>query len=161
MSSCARSLVLAATAVAAVAVAAPALAREAVVLRMDEGTPVSLSGAVSQVVGGNPSIADATVIDRHRLMVLGRSYGTTNVVAFDAAGRVIYDGSVVVVSPSYNHVTVYRGTLVHNFACGDHCERTPMPGEVTEIYNGFAGAYSGYADRAKAAAGPQGGSGNP
>ena len=132
-----------------IATAAPAAAHAGVTARIDEATAITLSGPAASVVIGNPSIADATIVDRRRIAILGRSYGTTNVMVFDANGRVIYNGLVTVTSPSAGHVSLYRGTAVHNFACGARCERTPMPGEPTDVYQPFAPGYKDYGDRAK------------
>ena len=138
--------------VGTLALAAPAAA--GVIARIDEATAVTLSGSAANVVVGNPSIADVSIIDRHRIAVLGRSYGTTNVMVFDAAGRVIYNGLVTVTSPSAGHVALFRGASVHNFTCGPRCERTPMPGEQADgVYTPYSQPYKDYADRAKPAAG--------
>ena len=135
----------------ALAFAAPAAA--GVTARIDEATAISVAGSAANVVVGNPAIADVTIVDRQRIAILGRSYGTTNVLVFDAAGRVIYNGLVTVTSPSAGHVSMYRGIAVHNYACGPRCERTPMPGEPSEgVYQPYSTAYKDYADRAKASA---------
>jgi hypothetical protein len=134
---------------AVLAIAAPAAA--GVLAHIDEATAISLGGAASSVVVGNPAIADATIVDRRRIAVLGRSYGTTNVMVFDAAGRVIYNGLVTVGAPSAGHVSLFRGPLVYNYACGDRCERSPMPGEMNEgVYQPYSQPIKDYADRAKA-----------
>ena len=99
---------------AVLALAAPAAA--GVLAHIDEATAITLGGSASSVVVGNPSIADATIVDRRRVAILGRSYGTTNVMVFDAAGRVIYNGLVTVGAPSAGHVSMFRGANVYNFA---------------------------------------------
>ena len=132
----------------ALILAAPASA--GVVARIDEATAITLTGSAASVIVGNPAVADVNIIDRRRIAVLGRTYGTTNVMVYDAAGRLIYNGLITVTSPSAGHVSMYRGTLVHNFTCGPRCERTPMPGEESStVYNPFAQPYKDYSDRAK------------
>jgi hypothetical protein len=133
------------------ALAAPASA--AIAARIDEATAVTLSGTASSIIVGNPSVADVSIIDRHRIAVLGRTYGTTNVMVFDAAGRVIYNGLVTVTSPSAGHVSMFRGASLQNYSCGPRCERTPMPGEASDIYQAYATPYKEYTDRAKPPAG--------
>jgi putative type II/III system pilus formation protein len=133
-----------------IATAAPAAALAGVVARIDEATAITLSAPAASVVVGNPSIADATIVDRRRVAILGRSYGTTNVMVFDTNGRVIYNGLVNVTSPTAGHVSLYRGALVHNYSCGARCERTPMPGEQADgVYQPFAQPYKDYSDRTK------------
>lgn len=153
MRSIAKLLVPLIAAAGCLAAAAPAAAR-GVLARIDEATAISLSGQAASVVVGNPSIADASIVDRRRIAILGRSYGTTNVMVFDAAGRVIYNGIVTVTSPSSGHVSVFRGPLVHNYTCGDRCERTPMPGETNDgVYQPYSQPYKDYSERAKAPGG--------
>lgn len=138
------------------ALAAPAAAAVSVVI--DQTTPVSLGAAASQVIVGNPSIADVSLTDRRHMAILGRSYGVTNIVALDGAGRRIFETTVNVTPASTGRVSLFRGTELYNYACADRCERTPMPGETTPVYQGAATPYTDYAGRAKGAAG---GSGNP
>ncbi len=139
--------------VGTLALAAPASA--GIIARIDEATAVTLSGSASSVIVGNPSIADVSIVDRRRIAVLGRTYGTTNVMVFDAAGRMIYNGLVTVTSPSAGHVSLFRGAAVHNYTCGPRCERTPMPGEPADgVYTPYSQPYKDYADRTKAPAGP-------
>ena len=138
--------------IGALSLAAPASA--GIIARIDEATAVSLSGSAASVIVGNPAVADVSIVDRRRIAVLGRTYGTTNVMVFDAAGRVIYNGLVTVTSPSAGHVSMFRGAAVHNYTCGPRCERTPMPGEQADgVYSLYAPPYKDYADRAKGPAG--------
>jgi hypothetical protein len=142
---------LASTAALAAGLAFAAPAAAGILAHIDEATAITLGGSASSVVVGNPAIADATIVDRRRIAVLGRSYGTTNVMVFDAAGRVIYNGLVTVGGPSAGHISMFRGPNVYNYACGDRCERTPMPGELNEgVYQGWSQPYKDYAERAKA-----------
>ncbi len=135
--------------VGTLALAAPASA--AITARIDEATAVTLSGSAANVVVGNPAIADVSIVDRRRIAVLGRAYGTTNVMVFDAAGRIIYNSLVTVTSPSAGHVSMFRGPIVHNYTCGPRCERTPMPGEPSDgVYAPYSQPYKDYSDRAKA-----------
>lgn len=133
------------------ALASPASA--AVVARIDEATALTLPGSAANVVVGNPAVADVSIIDRRRIAILGRTYGTTNIMAFDATGRMIYNGLVTVTSPSAGHISMFRGAQVYNFTCGPRCERTPMPGEEgPTVYNPYAQPYKDYGDRTKAQA---------
>jgi hypothetical protein len=124
---------------------------------IDQTAPVVLGAPVSQVIVGNPSIADVSLTDRRHLTVLGRSYGVTNIVALDASGRRIFETTVNVAPAMTGRVSLFRGAELYNYACSDRCERTPMPGESTAVYQGAVTPYSDYSGRAKSAAG----GGNP
>lgn len=114
-----------AAALLALAVLAPAPAALAqsrpLSVEVDHVTRLNLSGSAASVIVGNPLIADVTVVDAHTLFVSGRSYGVTEVVVLDAAGRSIYQGEVVVSAPSAGQVRVWRGATVTDMACSATC----------------------------------------
>jgi hypothetical protein len=150
------------SALAALGLALSASAASAgVAVHIDETAPVSLGAPVSQVVVTNPSVADVSVLDRRHLMILGRTYGTTQVLALDGAGRRIFETTVSVTPPDAGHVSLFRGTEVYNYACNDRCERTPMPGESSQVYGAALQPYTEYTGRAKGAAAASGGNGAP
>lgn len=131
--------------------ASPAAA--AVYVNIDQTAPVSLGAPAGQIIVGNPSIADVSLTDRRHLTVLGRSYGVTSIVVLDPMGRRIFESLVNVAPAPMGRVSLFRGTEVYNYACSERCERTPMPGESTGVYQAAVTPYSDYAGRAKGAAG--------
>ena len=50
---------------------------------------VPISGPVADIMVANPAIVDVTALQSDKLYIVGLSYGTTNVMALDAAGNVI------------------------------------------------------------------------
>ena len=90
-----------------------------------------LSRPAASVIVGDPTVADVAVHSTDTLLVLGRSYGTTNVIALDGAGRVILDSDI--------HVSehVARGGLrIHNgdnarstYHCAPECLPSPSLGD--------------------------------
>ena len=143
---------------AALALAIPGAALAAAVsVHIDEASPVALGGAASQVIVGNPSIADVSLTDRRHMVILGRTYGMTNVIALDGMGRRIFETTVNVAPAASGRVSLFRGVELHNYACNDRCERTPMPGESVSAFKTYDPPYTDYIGRAKASAG----GGNP
>lgn len=131
---------------------------------IDHSLRITLPPGTQNVVIGNPSIADVTVLDSGTALILGRAYGATNLLITDARGRVLVDRQVAVAGLEADRVSVYRGPAgqgvphVENYACAGRCERTPMPGETDSDYNRYQTGYQGYAARAKeASAGGAGG----
>jgi hypothetical protein len=137
---------------AVLAIGLPAAAAQPVSVHIDEATPLSVGGQISQVVVGNPSIADVSLTDRRHIMILGRSYGMTNIIALDGMGRRVFETTVNVAPAPTGRVSLFRGIELYNYACNDRCERTPMPGETQPVYQSFATPYSDYSGRAKSAA---------
>jgi Flp pilus assembly secretin CpaC len=90
---------------------------------------VNLGGAVRDVVIGDPSIADVSVVNDRTLVVLGKRPGVTSLLAFGAGGRALADRQVVVSENGAGSVTVYRGASASNYACASQCTRlTPTAG---------------------------------
>ena len=105
-------------------VSAAAARAEAVSLPLHNAMRVSVNGAATAVVGGDPTVADVTVGDSRTLFITGRSYGSTNIIAIDRYGNTVFNGDVVVVSPA-TAVKVYRGGARTDLACAPAC--SPMP----------------------------------
>lgn len=84
---------------------------------------VSLTGAVRDIVVGDPSIADVSVVNDRTLVVLGKRPGVTSLLAFGAGGRALADRQVVVSENGGGGVTVYRGATASNYACAAQCTR--------------------------------------
>lgn len=127
----------------------PALAAP-VYVNIDQAMRVSIPRPAKDVVIGNPMIADVTVLDDHHILVLGKSYGVTNLMVTDRDGRTIMNEQLAISAPDNNRMSVYRGPDVYNYACASRCERTPMPGERvsgSSPYDAWAPPYSEYAGR--------------
>ena len=103
--------------------AAPAMA-QTLPVRVDQAVRVALSAPAKDVAVGNPAIADVMVLDERNILVLGKGYGTTNVVALDRGGRLILDRVVVVSAADAGKVTVFKGTSASQYACAPRCEVT-------------------------------------
>lgn len=115
-----RRLIFAAALMAAAA-APPALA-QSIGVPIDQSLRVPLPAAAADVAVGNAAVADVTVVDERNLLVTGKGYGVTNVLALDRAGRTIFERTVVVSAPDEGRVSVYRGAALQEYACHDRCE---------------------------------------
>jgi Flp pilus assembly secretin CpaC len=97
---------------------------------MDEVRTVTFAKPVTTVYVGNPTIADVNMIDSRHAFLLGKSFGSTNIIALDSAGREV---SNVPVSVSGSHgatVTLTKGATQTTLACSSaRCEAAPQPGD--------------------------------
>ena len=107
--------------VLACAAAAPAAAG-GLAVPLDGAIRLSLRGAAADVVVGNPAVADVAVVDERTVVVMGRAHGTTGLMVFDGARRILWDGSVTVTAPA-GRLTVHRGAEARQYACLSRCER--------------------------------------
>jgi Flp pilus assembly secretin CpaC len=112
---------IALVAVAAALAASPALA-ETMTVRLDQSARIRLAGPARDVVVGNPLVADVSMLDSRNVVVLGKSYGVTNLLIVDRAGRTIIDRDIVVSAPE-GSVSVFRGPAMSSYACSALCER--------------------------------------
>lgn len=109
--------------------ASPALA-QTLSVRADQAVRIALPAAAKDVAVGNPAIADVMVLDERNIVVLGKGFGTTNIIALDRAGRLILDRVVVVSAADAGQVTVYKGISASKYACAPRCEMTEKGAET-------------------------------
>src|SRR4051794_2690015 len=90
--------------------AAPASAvADDISVTVDQAKLVKLPERVATVVIGNPLIADATVQAGGLMVITGKGFGRTNLIALDRAGAVLLENSIEVRGPRAGIVVVYRG----------------------------------------------------
>ena len=116
------SLVAFALALAAFGIAAPASAASLANVGLNQSLRLPIGGSVANVVVSNPAIADVTVVDGHSVIVVGKGYGTTQIMVLDAVGRLLLDSIVTVTAPPQGQMTLYRGPAPQQFNCSPRCE---------------------------------------
>lgn len=109
----------------------PVVLDQAAILRLPEG--------VSTIVIGNPAIADATLQAGGQLVVTGKGYGVTNLVALDVRGAVIAEHMINVTAPNQGMLTVYRGVDRETLSCAPYCQRALVPGDAQAIFSNVVG----------------------
>ncbi len=103
---------------------------EDVNVQIDQATPIRLERPATTILVGNPSIADISAQDNNLFFVIGRTMGTTNIIAVDATGNTIADIKVHVTSTSTHRVVLHRNVARYTYSCANNCERVVMPGDV-------------------------------
>jgi hypothetical protein len=137
--------------------AAPAQA-ETVTVSVDEARILKIPDRVATIVIGNPLVADASLQSGGILIVTGKGFGSTNLLALDRAGKVIMDKTVQVRGPVSSYlVVVYKGVERESYSCSPECERRLTLGDSAAYFDGIlaqAGSRNGQALGAPSA--PQG-----
>ena len=105
------------------------------VVRYDQSQLLRLPRAVSEVIIGNPSIADVTVQGGNLLVVTGKTFGVTNIIALDADRNVIQDQRVIVDQDDRRTVSVYRGPLRQTFTCAPVCTPALVIGDDPKFFD--------------------------
>jgi hypothetical protein len=127
---------------------------QAMRLEIDQSQPLRFNSPITGVVVGNAGIADVIVHDSKTLLVIGKSVGTTHVLAVDQRGRAVYSGEVQVrAGEMAGLLTVQRGRDLFTSICDTRCitlphsEATAKPlSEAisgTTARTGFAGGSGG------------------
>jgi Pilus formation protein N terminal region len=119
----------------AVVMTAPARA-DTLNVNVDQARLLKLPERVTTIIIGNPLIADATLQNGGILVVTGKGYGATNLLALDRNGRVIMRKSVRVLGPSGRDlVVVYKGVDRETYSCAPLCEPRITLGDSTAFFN--------------------------
>ncbi|MEX2128084.1 MAG: pilus assembly protein N-terminal domain-containing protein [Xanthobacteraceae bacterium] len=129
-------------------VIAQAAAADAIDVELDRAEIVRLPDRVATLIIGNPSVADGTLQTGGLLIVTGKGFGTTNVIALDAKGEVLAEHTVTVRAPRDGTLTVWRGAGRETWSCAPRCERSVMLGDAPEFFDsvvGQTGARNGHA----------------
>jgi len=133
-------------------VAGPAHAADTIKVEVDRAAITRMPPHVATIVIGNPLIADVTVQPGGLLVITGKGYGTTNMIALDRSGTVLSEQNIEVLGPRGDVVVVYRGVNRESYACAPDCERRITLGDSPEFFEATIGQASNRATRAQGAA---------
>ena len=112
----------------------PAAANDMISVNVDQAKLVKFPEKIATIVIGNPLIADVTLQPGGMVVVTGKGYGATNVIALDRSGAVLMDRIVQVEGPTDKVVTVYRGTLRESYSCTPECARRVTLGDAETYF---------------------------
>lgn len=150
---------------AAALIPLPALAGE-IDVPLDNVKTITLSRPAKTIYVGNPAVADITVVDARHVFVLGKAFGTTNLVALDASGDETVNDQIIVTNRDVGEITVQRGIARTTMTCTpEHCQQQPAPGDddtddkqalVAPTFNGLVGETQKHSDDGVKAAGATG-----
>ncbi len=98
-------------------------------LTIDIAQLLKLKRPAATIVVGNPSIADATVRSGTLMVLMGKSYGSTNLIALDGAGQEIVHLNLTVSPPEFRTLSLFRGTNRESYSCNPRCDRVLALGD--------------------------------
>ena len=128
----------------------------AIAVNVDQAKLVRLPERVATIVVGNPLIADVALQPGGVIVVTGKGYGATNVIAMDRTGEVLVDRIIQVEGPTDQVVTIYRGVDRESYSCMPICQRRVTLGDGEGYFKSTmdqAGTLSSQASGSAAAAG--------
>jgi hypothetical protein len=144
--SCLRAATLISAAFALAAVLAPghALASDApLIVTYDQSKLLRLPKPASEIIIGNPAIADVSVQAGNLLVVTGKSFGTTNIIVLDADRNPIQDQIVKVTREKFGMVNLIRGSSRQSYSCTPDCSPALVAGDEQAFFSHIQGTTSG------------------
>ena len=99
------------------------------IVRYDQSQILRLPRPVSELIIGNPSIADISLQGSDILVITGKTFGITNVIALDADRNVIQDQRVIVQRDEQRLVNLHKGAMRQSYTCSPNCQPTITIGD--------------------------------
>ena len=95
-----------------------------IAVTLDQAKIAKLPAGATTLIIGNPMIADVTMLKNNNSMVItGKGFGQTNLIAIDAAGSIIEERQVRVL-PAKTVLVLQNGTSRISYACNPECMPT-------------------------------------
>lgn len=118
--------------------AADAQRPDSLTIVVDEARLVRMPDRVATLVVGNPLIADVSIQPGGLMVLTGKGYGQTNLIALDRSGNKVLEKNLLVRAPG-ELVTVYRGIRQESYSCTPDCEPRNMLGDAPDFFNASLG----------------------
>lgn len=104
------------------------------IVKYDQSQILRLPRPVAQIIIGNPTIADVAIQSSQLLVVTGKSFGITNIIALDQAGYVIQDQRVMVERDEVKVVNVTKGGARESYNCSPQCNPMITLGDDSKYF---------------------------
>ncbi|KQP30304.1 pilus assembly protein [Methylobacterium sp. Leaf102] len=127
---------------------AAAQAPTLVTVTVDNAKVIRLPENTQTVIVGNPIIADVSLQKNGVLILTGKSFGSTNLIALDRGGNMLAESTISVQAPQAAVVTVQRGLERESYSCTPNCQPSAQLGDSTRYF----GEVSGQAEARRAMA---------
>jgi Flp pilus assembly secretin CpaC len=122
-----------------------------IAVNVDQAKLVKMPPRIATLVVGNPLIADVSLQPGGVVVVTGKGYGATNVIAMDRAGEILVDRQIQVEGPTDRVVTVYRGVDRESYSCMPICQRRITLGDGEGYFKSVIEQSGSFNDKATGA----------
>lgn len=119
-----------------------------VAVTVDNAKVIRLPENTQTVIVGNPIIADVALQKNGVVILTGKSFGSTNLIALDRGGNMLAESTIRVQAPQAAVVTVQRGLDRESYSCTPNCQPSVQLGDSTKYF----GEVSGQAESRRAMA---------
>lgn len=111
----------------------PALGDDLIV-RYDQSQLLRLPRPVADIIIGNPSIADVSIQGGNMLVVTGKTFGITNIIALDSERNIIQDQRIIVERDELKVVNLTKAGKRQSYSCTPNCSPTLTIGDDTNYF---------------------------
>lgn len=110
-----------------------------VTVSVDNAKVIRLPERTATVIVGNPIIADVS-LQRNGIVVLtGKSFGSTNLIALDASGTMLAESAISVRAGNPSVITVQRGLERESYSCTPACQPAVQLGDAQRYFSEVSG----------------------
>ncbi len=135
-----RTTAAATLAAAFIVVATGAGRAEDLIVKYDQSQLLRLPRPAAEIIVGNPAIADIAVQSGNLLVITGKTFGITNIIALDAERNVIQDQRVLVRRDEAKVVNLQRGTQRQSYNCTPQCNPSITIGDEQKYFDAVSAA---------------------
>ncbi len=121
------------------AAAADGAPPDAVSVAIDHAKVLRLPTRTQTVIVGNPMIADVSIQKNGVLVLTGKSFGQTNLIALDGGGTMLAESLISVESGGESVVTVQRGLARESYSCTPSCQPSLLLGDANKYFSEVGG----------------------
>jgi hypothetical protein len=108
-------------------------------ITLDQAQVAKLPANTATVIIGNPAVADVTTLKNGAGMVVtGKGYGQTNLIALDAQGNLL-DEKQIHVEPTKKVLVVQRGSSRESYSCDPTCMPAAVLGDDPNVFSTVSG----------------------
>ena len=135
-----RNIALGMTVAGFAVAAAGASKAEDLIVKYDQSQLLRLPRPAAEIIIGNPTIADISVQSGNLLVITGKTFGITNIIALDADRNVIQDQRVLVKRDESKVVNLQRGTQRQSYNCTPQCNPSITIGDEQKFFDAVTAA---------------------
>ncbi len=106
-----------------------------IIVTYDQSQLLPLPRPVSEIIIGNPLIADVSVRSKDLLVITGKSFGITNMIALDSNRQIIFEKRLQVRREEARVVNLQRGALRQTYNCTPQCNPTITVGDDAAYFD--------------------------
>ena len=115
---------------------------EKLVVTTDKAKIIKLPNQTKTVIVGNPIVADVTIGKDGLVILTGKSFGTTNLIALDGTGAILNESTIQVQQANENLVIVQRGLDRETYSCTPSCMPSVALGDEQKYFTDTGAASS-------------------